>query len=329
MKIKNLTKITFLFLLIVVAEKSAHACGACGCSLSNYNPELMVTSGYSSLSLLNTTRWFNAQVISDGHNPDGPLGAVLNYKQIQSVSELRGVYYPISKLELTADLPLNYLQFYLNNKRVETDMGLGDAILNADYTLLSETKKMKSKNIQQRLSVGAGIKMPTGQWKNVGYNEVWEPLRQNGTGSVDFVFNTAYFYRYHNGGINAFVSYKVNTMNADHYLFGNNFSTQVKGFYIAKVGRVSIMPNAGLALESSNADSWYNYAYWEPTGGTTLSGSIGADIYYKDFGFTLSYYQTMFAQLNGAELENKLRIQAGFKYVFSSKKKSDKAGKNP
>lgn len=298
----------------------SNACGACGCSLSNYNPELMVTSGNHSISLLNTTRWFNVKLVSDGHTPDGPVGTLLNYKQVQSVTEIKGMYYPHPRVALTAVLPINLIQFYLNGKKVETDFGLADALLNADVTLLSESPKMRSKNTQQRLSAGVGIKLPTGQWKNVGYNDVWEPRRQNGTGSVDFIFNTAYFYRYHNGGVNAFVSYKLNTKNKDKYLFGNTLTAQLKGFYIGRVGRVSIVPNAGLEVENSGKDTWYGYEYWEPTGGTSLSGSIGADLYYKNLGFTLSWFQALYTQLNGEQLQNKLRIQAGFKYIFKSKK---------
>ena len=313
-----------LFVAVLLPTKQLQACGACGCSLSNYNPELMVTNGQHSISVLNTTRWFELHTFSDGHNTDGPAGTMLNYKQLQNVTEVRGTYYPHARVAITGVLPITYLSFFVNGRKAETDAGLGDAIINTDVRIVSETDKMKAKNMQHRFSLGAGIKMPTGTFKTIGYAGLLEPRRQNGSGSVDFMFNANYFFRYHDGGFNTFASYKVNTMNKNHYHFGNTFSSEMRGFYIAKARSVSIVPNAGLATETSNRDTWYGFEYYPGTAGTSLSCSVGVDVYYKNFGFTATWFQTLYTTLPGTQLENKLRVQVGVKYVFDKRVKKSR-----
>ncbi|MDX2001893.1 MAG: hypothetical protein SFW35_05660 [Chitinophagales bacterium] len=308
--------------LAVLSVNDANACGACGCALSNYNPELLVNVGNHSIGIMNTFKAYGVHTIADGHSTaEGVAGTPLHYKQWMSQHELRGAYYPHPRVLLFGSLPLNHLTLWLNDEKQKSLTGLGDAILVASYRVLNETDTMQKNGMLQRLQVSAGIKLPTGPWKNLDEVGNWEAEHQLGTGSVDFIIGANYFFKRNNFGFMTDVSYKINTTNKKQYHFANNLNADISCFYLKRVKKVSLAPNIGMQVEHTGSDSWYGKEYYKPTGGTILLATAGMDIYYRNVGISLEYFHPSLNKLQGVQMELQARAQVGIKYIINPKPK--------
>jgi hypothetical protein len=322
MKIKLTAIAAILLLWLVVGVQQVYACGACGCALNNYNPELLVNSGNNSIGLMNTLKMYSIRTIADAHTSDGAAGTHLHYRQVMSQHDLRGVYYPHPKVFIMASLPLNHISFFVNDMKKENLTGLGDGLLMAGYQVAKEHKQFKSGDYKQRLILNGGVKVPTGAWRKLDADSTWNPDRQMGTGSVDFIVGATYFFKRKSFGFNLDGSYKINTANRKQFRFGNTFNADLSGFYLKQVRRVTMVPNVGMQMETSATSTWYGRKYFEPSGGTIMLASAGMDLYYRNFGFNIEYFHPLVNRLNGVQMESKVRLQVGLRYIISKKSKN-------
>lgn len=307
-------------MLLLGHLQKAHACGVCGCSMSNFNPELMMTSGSHSIGLFSQARWYTAKL--HNHGP-GELGVGYSqYRQLQSNFELRGSVYATKRLSFMAILPLSHNVLWREGEQVERHTGLGDATIMANYLLLSEGKRLKNKGYQQRLVGGVGVKLPTGKFREMGYEDEVTPSMQNGTGSVDFLFLAGYFVNFSRFAISSNFNYKVNTKNADDFRFANSLNAELRGMYIKKFAKATLAPALGMRLEHAGyvkEDGFYDLQ----TGGSLLFGLAGVEVYHKNMSFSATYVQPVWDQLNGEQFRPVAGLQAGFKYSFQQKMKEE------
>jgi hypothetical protein len=109
------------------------------------------------------------------------------------------------------------------------------------------------KMVNQQLWLGGGIKLPTGPF-NINMQDstttVADINAQIGTGSVDFLLNGMYNLNIRNFGVSASVTYKINTINDEHYKYGNKFTSNLIAYYHFSKKSVILTPNAGIGFEN-------------------------------------------------------------------------------
>lgn len=296
--------------------EKANACGVCGCSMSNFNPELMMTSGSHSIGLFSQARWYTAKL--HNHGP-GELGrGYSQYRQLQSNLELRGSVYATKRLSFTAILPISHNVLWREGDQVERHTGLGDATILANYQVLSEGRRLKDKGYQHRLIAGFGVKLPTGKFREVGFEDEVTPSMQNGTGSVDFLFLAGYFVNFRQFALSSNLNYKVNTKNPDDFRFANSLNAEIRGMYIKRFSKATLAPALGIRLEQAGNVEESGF-YDMSTGGAFMFGLAGVEVYHKNVSFSATYVQPIWHKLNGEQFKPVAGIQAGFKYSFQKK----------
>ncbi len=239
-------------------------------------------------------------------------------KQHLHTTEIFGRFNLNKHLQLSVFLPVSVISQNSSNK-LETTSGLGDMSLLLQYQVL-DPLKCTGKKYKHQLRIGAGVKLPSGEFE-MNNNNMFVTNLQLGTGSVDFVFSSIYTLRISKIGLNTSVTYRMNTSNPQQYKFGNRAQSSVQLFYLAEVKNVQIMPSLAVNYEhqSRNLIQKQLLSY---TGGSFLTASIGFDVYYKQFAFSSVVTPALMNKLNwNGENKNRIGIEAGVFYNFSTLKK--------
>lgn len=230
-------------------------------------------------------------------------------------AEVFGRFRVHERLQLSVYLPVNMLR---QNEAgtLSSTAGLGDIMFMLQGSLLNPDKCNGGVSKHQ-LRIGAGIKLPSGQFK-MDKNYMFTTNLQLGTGSVDFLFNAIYTYRYKQFGFNLLSSYKLNTYNPQQFKFGDKAQAGGNLFYVFSVKEtgLQLMPAAGAyydrTFSNSKAEDVLGY-----TGGTFVTSTIGLDIYYKNFALSASFIPTLYNKLNwSGEMKQKYAVEAGVYYNF-------------
>ena len=314
--------------LLLINIRVLNACNACGGSTAGYNPDFTNYTRSHTVSFSNHIRLFDATVPvghslfnrnhpNDGHTHDLDLGTI-DYDEIQVSYELRGTYYPIRNLALSAVLPFVQRQLFQEGKLLENQFSVGDILLLGQYHLINKTGSEQAKT-GHRLSLGGGMKFPTAKFQMEGYNGVVEPTRQPGTGSFDFLCNVQYLFSLQSFGVNTFANYKANTGNKNEFRFGNMFNSTINMFYNQAIKSFGLIPNVGLTYEQTGKDRLHGEIYELDTGRKLLMNTFGMDIYVKQVGLSFTYFLPVYESLNGVQFENKHRFTISARYVFKDK----------
>lgn len=328
-----------LILLQVATVNGVFACDGCSANLSIFNAELQLNSGKHSIGMQHQSRFYSATLhesmvdylrspkkTDDTHVHTEPQ-VETHYRQIQTTTDIRGTYYVRPKWSITAIVPINAKLLYSDDnqyrdgRKLEQHQGLGDVVLLAQYQALTEGKKLAAKKLQQRLVLGAGIKLPTGKFNEIGYDGQLRPDMQNGSGSVDFIATTNYILRSKKWGVTTMVTYKMNTANRNGYRFANSLNIDLRGFWFKEFKRVAIAPSTGLWLEQAgtNLDPNADAETYQPTGGAFLFSSVGFDLYKGNWGLNLLWRHPLAQQIvENEQFGNVTGFQVGLKYAFNS-----------
>src|SRR5437764_8582770 len=97
---------------------------------------------------------------------------------------------------------------------------MGDIAAIVNYSLFEKSSLNKHNQLVfQQLWLGGGIKLPTGKSAidPTDPDIVALANSQLGSGSTDFILNSAYTIRINNVGFTTNLSYKINTQNKDKY----------------------------------------------------------------------------------------------------------------
>jgi hypothetical protein len=294
-------KIRFIILLVVLGIcGAARSCPICGCGGGNLYMGLLPDFKYQFIGLRFHSSQYHTQLISD------PSQFSTNY---YSSVELWGGVRLGKKFQLLAFVP------YYINKQVDDDgttytHGLGDITVMGQYRVFSSSKHLSNrKSINQQLWIGGGVKLPTGPFnaKVDSTTTVADINAQIGTGSVDFLINGMYSLSIRKFGISLTANYKVNTVNPDHYKYGNKFQSNLIGFYQFAGKKTTITPNLGMGYENvaTNQLLGKNVQY---TGSQILNAIAGVEFDFGKIGVGING-QIPLAQ-NFAEGQTKMRFNS-------------------
>lgn len=287
------------------------ACNVCGCSLGGQYFGILPQFQKNFIGL----RWSQAKFYAYMNHQSEYLTEEYSHDTYAKV-ELWGRFYLHPKWQLFAFVPYGYNDMD-GTEQVVSASGLGDISFMTNY-LLVNTGEDKTKKFKHTLVVGAGLKLPTGQHNLEDQGLLVNRNFQMGTGSTDFILSTVYTLRYQKTGLNTEVGYKINTRNADDYLFGNQFHATSQLFYWQNIQAVSLLPNAGLYYEQAEKHR-EGRVIQTNTGGNALLLSAGLETYINHFSVGLNYKHPLAQRYHSddiADIAAKDRWMVSISYNF-------------
>lgn len=284
---------------------NANACDICGCSSGNNSLGLLPSINKHFIGI----RFQSNQYTSTPHETNGTKYSTSNeyFKTI----EIWGRYSIGKRLQLLGFVPYK-LNKRNNNTSVIELQGIGDASLLVNYQLI---KLDNSSNWKQNLIAGAGIKLPTGKYDAIENHLFVNENIQLGTGSFDFPLNVNYSIRKNKLGINTEVNYKFNSVNKQHFQFGNKMSSALRLFYQTKYKEFAFIPQLAMNYEH-NASNFRNNIKEDYTNGYGILNQIGFDIYYKKIGWNFQYSIPIKNNYGEGHIQNKVRFSSHIIYLF-------------
>jgi hypothetical protein len=296
----------FLFISItVMTTASAKACEICGCGIGN--------------SYIGILPEFNKNIFGFRYRYNSMLthigvgGATTYLTTAESYRTLEafGGVNITRDFRLMASIPYSFDE-RTNQGITQSKNGLGDISISAFYQLVNSRKTLTDKMLVQSLWIGGGIKLPTGNYNPLSKVTAVETanLFQLGTGSTDFILTGMYDVRLQDLGFNLTGSYRINTVNAYQYQYGNKFSISAQAYYKLKIApKFSVSPNAGVLSEIGQKDTDHSVSV-DISGGNLLMGSVGAELVFRKFAIG-GNWQTPLSQ----NLANGI-IRANDRYMF-------------
>jgi hypothetical protein len=302
-------KVVLLLMTSLAIATRVSACDVCGCSLGGNYFGILPLYSKNFVGL----RWSQAQFHSYIY-PTANIAAQQSHDTYSKV-ELWTRYYLTKRIQLFAFVPYVYNSMNGTDQVVYAN-GLGDINLMANYVLLNNSAEKGE--WKHTLIAGGGIKLPTGKFSLTDKGKIINRNFQMGTGSVDFNVNAVYTIRYRKTGLNFETGYKMNTRNADDYLFGNQFRFSSQLFFWQKVGFVSLLPHAGTYYENAAMHRDGDIIQVN-TGGSALLGSGGLDVYVGKFTVGVNYQKPVVQHYNSdatADITSKARWTTTLVYNF-------------
>jgi hypothetical protein len=220
-------------------------------------------------------------------------------------------------VEVNAFLPV------LNNKTKTNNVsnavtGFGDVTLSGGYHLILPKEE---NSIKQKLILGAGIKLPTGNCNFSDAKHIRLPFEmQPGTGSTDGLLYVNYVVMNAHLGVNANMSYKLNGENKFREKVSNSTTNFLSVFYKIKIGNVAVYPSVMANYEYTKGIVTKNKLD-ETTALNCLMAGPGLDIYYKAFSMNTSWQFTAAEKISNGNLKSVGRISVGINYSFGGKVK--------
>lgn len=308
------------------AGGGASCCSVGGGGSSSILPELekhIIGLNYS-YSSYNTTTYpgMNMTGMNMGNGEMVMNGPGVATKGTMNTLQLYGRFILPKRFQISVSVPVSFLK-EASSAETDRSAGLGDISAMAFYSVFNQ-EKFFGKKSKHQLRFGLGVKAPTGRF-SMNTDGLFTTDLQLGTGSVDFLFNVNYTYRYRKFGLSISPMYKKNMANKNGYRFGDNVAGGLNLFYVFKVaGGVTITPKVGAAY-SHMLYNVYDKVLLTGTGGDVLRARAGVDIYYKNLAFSTSIAPVLLS-INNWEGEPVpiLSYEAGLYYSFNqfSKHKS-------
>lgn len=264
-----------MLLLVVISflcTGLARACDICGCGVGSYYIGILPEFNKKIFGIRYQHKTLRT------HLGAGGATSYLTTDETYRTAEIWGGWNVGKRFRIMGYVPLNFNE-RLNQGVTTSKNGIGDIALTGYYKALDRSKTVGKKLLVQSLWIGGGVKLPTGKYEPSEKQPGMESANifQLGTNSVDFTVNTMYDIRLQDVGLNANLSYKLNTANSYDYQYGNKFSGNVQAYYKIRIKDVlTISPNTGILYETAEKDMDGKYES-DISGGYSLTGTIGLE----------------------------------------------------
>ncbi len=309
---------------LIFSVSSASACDICGCFMG-----ITPYDNQSTISVLYRYRSFSGYEGQD--HPIFPKGAkffpigretgsaITSHNsdptdfEVYRALELRGRYFIGKRLELNAILPVNSnTEQYNGNKN--TLSGIGDATFYAGYHLL---RKLDQETLNQRIIVGGGAKLATGQHDAENFQGIqFNTLTQTGTGSTDGFIYVNYMLGYKKAGLSLSTTYKMNGENNEQESIANSTTSFLNVFYNVPLNKkMQIVPSVQLAYEYSGGEKYQGVKTGEHVMNNLMSG-IGLDFFVNNITLNLAM-QTKAWSAKDDHAQPSGRVVLGLTYNFN------------
>jgi hypothetical protein len=308
-------KLLYAVLLVAVTGLNIYAQSCC-CTGAGANYSILPNLNRHVIGVRYSYRSFYNEVSS--LNPD--LDGNITRQQLHT-TELFGRFNLTERLQLSAFMPVNFIHQKDRNENKHT-AGLGDMSILLQYQLLNPLK-CNGNETKHQLRLGLGTKLPSGDFK-MNQMQTFSTNLQLGTGSIDFIGNAIYTFRFRKFGFNTLATYRYNTVNPYGYRFGDKLQAGTTLFYVFEAGFVTLMPSIGFTYEHQFQNKLHKKLL-SYTGGHFAYTTVGFDVYYKNFAFSSAFTPALMNRLNwDGENRNRFNFEAGIYYNFSTTKQKSK-----
>ena len=318
----------YIVLCFTTFSISLLACDICG----NYMG-ITPYDNKSSISFLHRYRVFNgyknyqsqsqffpksAYRIAHADEPnDSSITKNYSSKDFESykIFEIRFKYFVLKRLELNVFVPL------LNNKTKTDDQyithtGLGDVSFNAGYHVIIPKA---DKKFRHKLILGAGIKLPTGNYyAHDAFSDRLPFEIQPGTGSWDGFVYSSYVVMTKKIGALLSLNYKLNGHNKYHEKLSNSHNEFASIFYKVPIKNMILYPSIQANYEYTDGLKIKNELQNNTDVNSLLLGP-GIDIYYRSISINLAWQFTAFEEVKNGSLKSAGRLSFGLNYSFGKK----------
>ena len=178
-----------------------------------------------------------------------------------------------------------------------------------------------TEKFQQRLIVGAGLKLPVGNYyaKNE-YGERYDFMIQPGTGSIDYMTYMNYILGYKKIGASLNSSYKINGTNYYNERIANSTTNYLNLFLKFRQDKnLKLIPSLQMNHEYTKG-LYINNIYQPETTVNIATGGIGLDIFYKNISINTSFHLPIYEKKSNYNLELSGKFMVGLTYNFNQKK---------
>jgi|GEM_PF-3285590 len=217
---------------------------------------------------------------------------------------------------LSGSLPYHF-RSWKENIATHRLSGIGDAQLMANYSKVVYLDSTMSNKLV--FIVGAGAKLPTGEWTSVAEGGDLMPRGfQLGSGSYDFLTSASVLLKLNKWGINNESSYQATSANAHGYKFGNSFQNQLVFFRTLELNNTKFIPQLGGVYFMNEKDDENTRYSWtvEESGGNYFGSVLGMDVNYKVILFGVNYTIPISQNLSEGYLENTQKLNVKLTYLF-------------
>lgn len=305
-----------LILLFPIVD-TAKACDICGSGAGSYYQGIIPDFNKRFIGMRYQYNTIHTHLGSQGEK------TIISHQERYQTSELWGAWSFGKKWRVMGFIPysFNYRKMHGTGETGKKN-GLGDILLMGYYRILDlrHTTDKKNKMIIHSLWGGAGIKLPTGKYKDSDRTAAMNAPNnfQLGTASTDFLINLAYDFRVMDGGFNTNISYKINTENRYEYRYGNKFTANLLGYYkfAPDSSKVRIAPNFGGMIEVQSKDVIYNRFDVATSGGYTLSAVAGIELNINKISFGGNFQQPVVQHLAEKRAKAGSRFLVHISYAF-------------
>jgi hypothetical protein len=331
----------FLTLCSILLMHVCVACDFCGCfmgitpydtqssisflyryrSFSGYNymdqphllfPQKQVTVQHPMASTNNSVNQYK-------HGSAGSSEPVFSNKdyEIYTTAELRAKYFIHKRIEVNLILP-----FVMNSSRIEDEnqkvSTLGDMTFLAAYRMVD---KSLTEKFQQRFVLGAGIKLPTGNYSSHSDDgDRIDPLLQAGTGTIDYLGYLSYIFAYKKIGVNINSICKLSGENKYGERNGIASTSYLNVFLkLRSDKKLKLFPSLQGYYEYDNGLFIHN-AYQNGTTMNVAMAGIGVDTFYKNISLNVSFQLPVYEGSMSTNLSNAGKFMVGITYSFNQHK---------
>lgn len=260
----------------------------------------------------------NANQSNTVNHHDGSVPAYSNSDyEIYRTAELRAKYFLHQRIELNAVIPYRFNSQSMSDV-VQKVSGIGDVNLFAGYHLI---RKIEVDNVQQRLIIGAGIKLPSGSFNETSNDARADALIQPGTGTSDGFVYATYLLGIRKFGLSVNGTYKMNGTNSLHEHIENSTTGNASLFYKIPFlhERCFIIPKVNAYYEYSEGLFVYN-EYISGSAMNVMMLGPALDLFYKNLELNLSAELPVYEKQETNAMKNSGRISLGVIYNFKQPK---------
>ena len=283
-------------------------CDVCGCAVSSQQFGILPQFQKHFVGMKYAYRSFQST------HP--PLFA--NEKELTSLekfhtTEIYGRFVLSERIHFFGFVPFQFISKEEANAKFNHD-GIGDISLMALYAIINQ-KKVNDR-FTHHLQIGGGIKLPTGKNHFLTQDDEWVPGIQTGTGTIDYMASINYFLRSGQWGTILESSLRFNTKNTTYdFKYGHRYLHSARMFYVFSRKNVSLMPSAGISMESSGLD-FHEGTQVELSGGHSVMLNAGIDYFDKRFTAGLSASPGIYQNVAKGNLISGTRLNAHFAILF-------------
>ncbi|MEZ4772116.1 MAG: hypothetical protein R3D00_02965 [Bacteroidia bacterium] len=217
------------------------------------------------------------------------------------------------RLQIQAILPYN-LNTHIADEGKSHYKGPGDSWAMVEFTAF-QSKDSTKFPLRHFLSLGTGIKTPTGKFDLENQENPMPANFQMGSGSWDYLLHVFYNVRFHEWGLSMDISGRINTLNAQQYRFGDQLAGTIYLSWLLQSSRASIMPFAGVYHEQLGRNVHKN-VYQSGTGGTGTYATLGVEAQMKRWGIRTTYTPHLSSTYAEGEISGGNRLSASLSFLF-------------